>query len=134
MTNLKYKSLFSPHRNWINEQNVPNLLSSSDGYICSDVDLVWTNRNQQKIMLLEEKCKMAEPSKSQSKLLKFVSDCIKRSCSKKYYGLHCIQFEYEAPDDGGKIFLDGEEITKEEYLKFLQFKADKRFYENSWFR
>jgi len=132
MTNLKYKSLFSPHRNWINEQNVPNLLSSSDGYICSDVDLVWANRNNQKIMLLEEKCKMAEPSNSQSKLLKFVDNALKQS--PKYYGLHLVQFEKERPDDGGKIFLDGEEITKEEYLKFLQFKADKRFYENSWFR
>jgi hypothetical protein len=70
-------------------------------------------------MLIEEKRYMGDcrfPQKTQfKKLLKNIRK------SELFKGFHLVQFENTSPDDG-KIFLDRKEITKEQLIKFLQFK------------
>lgn len=88
-------------------------------------------------MLLEEKCFRAVSSYAQrdthgiiNQALAFAFNhpdfCLKRLSSRRpvkimYHGYHVIQFERTSPEDG-RIYIDGEEVTIEQLLSFLQFK------------
>lgn len=80
---------------------------------------IWKNRKTGKWMLIGEQRYMSEPIYPQKQLFDTLHNVCKNDPNCR--GFHLIQFEKTNPEDG-KTFLDGKEITKEELIKFLQFK------------
>ena len=101
-------------------------LSSSNGYVTSDIDYVWNDYNSNKFMFIEEKCNMATSDFSQSKTFKLVRSSINNS---NFYGFHLIQFENTNPSNG-KVYLDGEEIPEEQLEEFLKFNLPEVWYDS----
>jgi hypothetical protein len=109
-----------------------NCPDSFDGYSVTDIDFVLMNYMTKDVMLLEEKCRNAEPSYNQHKILEKLNKWIKIGVLMddepgwKYHGLHLIQFEKEGPDDGGEIKIDHKLVTNEQLKKFLSFEFFKK--------
>jgi hypothetical protein len=81
-------------------------------------------------MFIEVKIKMGQPSKSEHGEIVNISNHM-RGCpvvtdkhgKSVWCGYHLIQFENTTPDNG-KIFLDGNEISREEFINFWAFTID----------
>jgi len=101
---------------WLRSQDD---LDSSIGYVATNIDYIWKNYKTGQWMLLEEKRYMSKPTFAQSNLFKFLDALVRDD--NKYYGFHIITFEKTNPEDG-KIYLDGNEITKEQHKRFLKFE------------
>ena len=94
-------------------------------FTVTDLDFCLFNHKTKKFMLLEIKCRMAEPKEWQRDALAMVNSLIKvgmgyssQYLDWKYLGTHLIQFETE-PFDIGSIYLDHEEIKESELIEFL---------------
>jgi len=100
---------------WLRNQD---RVSSSKGYVATNIDFMWKHIKSGKWMLIEEKRYMSKATWSQRELFKIVHKaCIS---DPNYCGIHLIQFENTSPDDG-KVYIDNKEVTHEELIKFLQF-------------
>ena len=96
----------------------PDLISSTLGYVTTNLDFFWKNYKTGEFMLLEEKRYMAKPAYYQTKIFEQLRNAFKDD--PKFKGLFLIQFESTNPEDG-KIFINNKEITKEFLLEFLSF-------------
>ena len=115
MTRQSYYQKGSPFSEWLRKQ--PEI-DSKLGYVTTDIDYVWRNYKTGLFRILEEKCRMQEPTYPQRTTYKILNKSI---VNPHYRGLYLVQFENESPDDGA-IYLNGKEITKQELLDFLRFK------------
>jgi len=106
---------------WLREQNG---IDSSLGFVASNIDFFWRNYKTGLWMLLEEKRFMANLKTFQAKMFAGLEGCIK---SPNFKGFHLIVFEKTSPEDGS-IFVDDEEISKTELIKFLRFEMPDNFY------
>lgn len=101
---------------WLRQQKE---IDSSLGYVASNIDYIWSNYKTGEWMLIEEKRHMSDITYCQKNLFKKLRLAIQ---DKLFKGFHLVQFENTGPDDG-KIYLNRKEITKESFIKFLQFKG-----------
>jgi len=124
MTLQRKYSGASNFSNWLRSQSG---IDSSLGFVATDIDYIWSNYKTAYWMLLEEKCKLAEPSFCQNKLFQIIDKVARADIN--YRGLHLIQFENTSPDDG-KIFIDGRHVLKETPIRFLQFNEPTNSYTN----
>jgi hypothetical protein len=108
-------------------RNEPQL-DSSKGFVTTNLDYIWSNYKTGRWMLIEEKRYKSTMTYAQIQQFKKLHAVAKQD--DRYYGFHLIQFENTSPEDG-KMWLDGKEITKEEHIKFLEFKADVEFYKSN---
>ena len=102
--------------NWIRDVKE---LDSSEGYVATDIDLMWHNYNNGKFMFIEEKRYLEEPTQCQMNFFRKLHRI--NSSEEDYYGYHIVQFEKEGPLVG-KIFLDREEVSLKEFINFLKFE------------
>ena len=100
---------------WLREQ--PEI-DSKLGYIATNIDFMWRNYKSKLWMLIEEKRYMNQVKRWQMQMFKLIDFFC--SADKNYRGFHVLKFENSNPDDG-KIYLDGNEITRQELLDFLRF-------------
>jgi hypothetical protein len=105
----------TPFGHWL--RNQPRL-DSSEGYVATDIDYLWSNYRTGEWMLIEEKCRMAYPSATQKELLLR----LRKVCQKDplFRGLHLLQFECETPDDG-QMFWNKHPISTENLIAMLRF-------------
>ncbi len=102
---------------WLRQQ--PEIDSKRCGYIATNIDYVWNNYKTGKWMLIEEKRYGRCVGFPQSDIFELVHNaCVG---DKNYCGFHILIFENTSPDDGW-ISLDGERVTKDELMSFLQFR------------
>jgi len=101
---------------WLRKQKE---IESELGFVASNIDYLWSNYKTKKWMLIEEKRYNCEINFCQKELFTKLHNAID---DPNYKGFHLVQFENTSPDDG-KIYLDREEITKEELIKFLRFET-----------
>lgn len=99
---------------WLREQSE---IDSKKGWAATNIDYMWTCWKTGKWMLLEEKRRGCKVSWSQQKLYDKVNLACKSD--KNYMGFHILTFENTSPADG-KIFWNGNEISKEQLIKTLQ--------------
>ena len=100
---------------WLREQ--PEI-DSALGYIATNIDFMWRNYKSKLWMLIEEKRYMSKVKRWQMQMFKLIDFFC--SADKNYRGFYILTFENSNPDDG-KIYLDGNEITRQELLDFLRF-------------
>jgi len=96
------------------------------GYRNYNLDCVWWkkegfNKEPKYWMLIEEKRHMADCKGDQKLTYVWLHKKLMKSKDSTYKGMHLLQFEKTSPEDG-KIYLDRQEITKEQLINFLQFK------------
>lgn len=115
----------TPHSLWLREQ--PDI-DSKFGYNTCDIDYVWSNGLF--YLVMEEKRFMAKMSKKQNDLYKIIHNDSKNNIM--YKGCHIIQFENTTPDDG-KVFIDGNEVSRNTYIKWLRFEAHNDMYNTIMF-
>lgn len=99
-------------------RGVPEL-DARRGYTASDLDLIWSNWQTGEWMLLEAKCRKARLKPFQRFLFERLAELCK--ADPNFHGFHELTFEAESPEDG-RIWLDGQEITRETLIAFLAFK------------
>jgi hypothetical protein len=125
----------SPFSAWV--RNHPELDSRNYGYDFEDLDCIWHQYVDGKMMLLEMKQYMTLPSYAQVDTHSIINQCVKFACSHpdfylnrknksrptkiQYFGYYVVKFERTNPEDGC-IYINGIEVTKEEFLRFLQFE------------
>lgn len=102
---------------WLREQ--PEI-DSQLGFLATNLDYVWTNYNTGEWMLIEEKRYMSKCKPWQRSLFNTVHKSIKKDSL--YKGFHLLQFEKTNPEDG-KIFINCNEVSKDQLGLFLQFNA-----------
>jgi len=100
---------------WLREQEETD---SRLGYVATSIDYVWKDHKTGQWMLIEEKRYGAHVKQWQVQMFNMLDECARSDSN--YRGFHYIIFENTGPDDG-YIRLDGEIVTKEELLSFLQF-------------
>lgn len=121
MTRLRNDTHSTEFGLWLRQQKE---IDSGFGYIATNVDYIWENYKTGNFILLEEKRYKSDLTFSQKNQLKRLSCELWESS--KFKGFHLLQFENTNPDDG-KIYLDRNEISKDQLIKFLQFKLESRF-------
>lgn len=102
-----------------------HLPDSYYGYRVSDLDWVLANVSTKKIMLLEQKNYGSKPRKWQETLFADIDRWISTGIfyddrGWEYLGFHKVVFERTYPENG-KIWFDGQEVTKEELTNKLSF-------------
>jgi len=114
-TKIRYDSHSTEFGLWLREQ--PEV-DSSFGFVATNLDYIWTNHKTGEWMLIEEKRHGGFIKFYQQKLF----DRIDKLCKADplYYGFHKLIFRNTSPDDG-VMWLDGEQITKAQLLRFLRF-------------
>lgn len=116
MTKPRYDEHSTEFGLWLREQ--PNI-DSSLGFAASNIDFMWRNYNTGQWMFIEEKRCNGKLTWSQEQIFDIIHNACKNA--KGYCGFYVLTFEHTNPDDGC-IYLDGDEITKEELLQFLCFE------------
>jgi hypothetical protein len=116
MTRPRYDSHSTEFGLWLREQEE---IDSKEGFVTTNIDYLWSNYKIGLWMLIEEKRYNSKPSKPQHNLFQIINKAAWNDPN--YKGMHLLVFENTSPDDG-KIFLDKQEITKEELIKFLKFQ------------
>jgi hypothetical protein len=107
---------------WLRKQRD---ISSSIGFIATNLDYMWQNYKTGEWMFLEEKRHNSKMTWSQSQQFEVI-DAAVRNCI-KYRGFHLIVFGNTSPDDG-LIFIDDEEVSNKDLLEFLRFDKRKEWY------
>lgn len=100
---------------WLREQSE---IDSDKGYVATNIDYVWQNYKTNEWMFIEEKRHGQQPKFYQKRIFDILNWCAEHHPAFK--GFHVIVFENTSPDDG-LIYLDGQEVTKFQLLKFLTF-------------
>ena len=118
----------SPFGDWLRAQAA---LDSRDGWLASDLDMIWLNTATGEYMHLETKCRMAVMKEWQRRLFR---DLVRRPClpDTRYRGFHLLQFEATNPLDGA-TYIDGRRVTLRELLDFLAFSAPADWYHNDYY-
>jgi len=110
----------TPFSNWLRTRKE---IDSYLGYRACDVDFFWGFERGcivvTKHMFLEEKRWLGEPRPFQWRIIERMHEI--HLPHTDYYGYHLIQFENTSPEDG-LIFVDRMETSKDDFIKFLQFK------------
>jgi hypothetical protein len=107
---------------WLRDQ--PDI-DSKFGYTATNLDYIWSNYNKPGLwMLIEEKRHNTRMTYAQEQQFKVLDNAV---CDVCYRGFHLIVFEHTSPDDGC-IYLDRKQISTEDLITFLQFKADAGYY------
>ena len=109
---------------WLRKQRE---IDSGDGYTTTNVDYVWRDYKRDLWMLIEEKRYGYMPKPTQISIFKLLDSGAKNIAN--YRGFHLLVFIETNPDDG-KIVLDGNEITRQELLTFLQFNSNGDSYKS----
>jgi hypothetical protein len=91
-------------------------LDQSLGYVVSDLDCIIRNYKTGRMLMLEEKCRMAKPSYGQQTTLEIVHRAMEAAYPEKYAGLWLLQFEKEYPADGGEIWISRIDEPDQRYL------------------
>ena len=110
----------TPFSDWLRKQLE---ISSKLGFITTNIDYMWGNYKTGRWMLIEEKRHNARPTWSQEEQFEVLHDACRKGDS-NYRGFPLLVFENTTPDDG-KMFLDGDEITRAELFAFLQFVEEE---------
>ena len=106
----------TPFSDWLRTQDK---IKSNLGYSVTDIDYFWHDFNKGLFLFIEVKCHIGTLSWSQQKLYGLLHEALKNTDG--FRGVHLVELEKERPDDGGSIYLNGKEITKDELLMFLKF-------------
>lgn len=101
---------------WLREQKE---IDSSLGFVATNVDYLWRNYKTGCWMLIEEKRYGSIAKYPQTEMFSLLD----RACKNdpKYKGFHYLIFENTSPEDGS-ITLDGQQISKDDLIKFLKFE------------
>jgi len=102
---------------WLRNQKE---IDSHLGYVATNIDFVWRNYKTNLWMFIEEKRHGAHIKQWQVQIFNMLDKYARNDPN--YRGFHYVIFENTGPDDG-YIRLDGEIVTKEELLSFLQFES-----------
>jgi hypothetical protein len=100
---------------------------SSEGFTASDIDWVFRDTRENKIQIVEAKCKRAKLSLMQEIMYKELRKIFAAGIAATYgnsmtwYGVHVLQFENTSPANG-RIWWDGVEITQEQLVAFLEMR------------
>jgi hypothetical protein len=86
------------------------------GFTFIDIDTILRNHERQTFALLEIKCKAAPLSYAQSKIFNEMDEFLRRGVC---CGFFVLQFE-NTSFDNGKAFLNGQEITGDDFRTFLK--------------
>lgn len=119
---------------WLREQ--PELDSRRFTFDAENLDYIWHDYANGKIMLIEEKRYGAQPSYAQQDTHGIVDQALTFACEWglfkrlnprrpreiQYYGYHVIRFERTSPEDGW-IEVDGVRVTPEQLTRFLRFEG-----------
>lgn len=102
-----------------------HLPDSYDGFRVSDLDFILANVKTKKIMLLEQKNYASRTRQWQKSLFRDVDRWIAAGILHdqrgwEYLGFHSVVFERTYPENG-KVWFDGELVTKEELTNKLSF-------------
>lgn len=122
MTTARKDGKGTPFTNWLRDQKK---LDSSEGFLATDLDLIWYSRDGIKragfYYLIEAKNKLHRPKEWQHDLLcKIARNCKKDS---NFKGLIYLKFENTSPTDG-KIFWNDVEVSIDELIDLLAFEKD----------
>lgn len=100
-----------------------NLPDSSTGFCASDLDFIFWNWKNKKVMLLELKTRNSKPRPFQKLMWQHLNKWIKNGIDQEweYYGFHLIVFEKTNFDDG-LCYLNGNKITEKDLINFLSFE------------
>ncbi len=116
MTKQRYDNHSTEFGLWLRQQKE---IDSNLGFVTSNLDFIWRNYKTGDWILLEEKRYGGHCDYSQQQTLEWLDQHIIKD--NKYHGLHKLVFEKTNPENG-KMWLDGNFITKIELLKFLKFE------------
>ena len=119
MTQKRRDGLGTEFSNWLREQ--PEI-DSKLGFVATNIDYVWLNHKTGDWMIIEEKRYGHKPKFYQEKVFDLLDFCCNHH--HKFHGVHVLIFEKTNPDDG-KIFWDGEQISKARLLKILMFEDEE---------
>jgi len=108
---------------WLRSQS--SLDSRRAGFTANNLDYIWTNYKQNRVMVIEEKRFMAKLTYPQKRDFSWLDN--KLEGTPNYYGFHLIQFEKRSPEDGN-VFLDGSKISVDDLFSFLKFEAPPEVY------
>jgi hypothetical protein len=99
------------------------LNSSHDGQRVYDIDFCIWQKKYKKIMFIELKSHKSKPKDDQYLMFKLINSWIKKGINKEwtYLGYNLITFENKTFEDG-KCYLNNNEISEEELIKFLNFE------------
>ena len=104
----------TPFSLWLREQQE---LSSSLGYVTTNLDYVWRNYITGQWMYIEEKRKGGDVTRNQRETFTMLHNVAKENTS--YAGSHLIVFENTSPEDG-VTYLDRKPVTREQLIDFLR--------------
>ncbi|HUS99891.1 MAG TPA: hypothetical protein VMY59_06190, partial [Candidatus Thermoplasmatota archaeon] len=114
---------------WLRQQE--NCLPSKNATDCFTfhnldyIEYCYKGKNKGKWMLIEEKRYSSDIRYSQEQIFKQLESVY--FVDRNFLGCHLIQFENTNPEDG-KIYIDYEENTLDELIKFLRFEYPKKRY------
>ena len=108
---------------WLRKQSE---IDSRKGFNTCDIDYVWSDGTF--YMIIEEKRYMSKMSAKQMELYKIIHESCKND--NMYKGFHLIQFSKSNPEDG-IIYLDGNEISKNILLEWLEFRCKNYMYDTT---
>lgn len=96
-------------------------VEANDGFTFIDIDTILRNYEKQTFALLEVKCKQAGLSYAQKKIFNEIDAALRRGMGDgwQYLGFYILQFENTSFDDG-KAWLNGQEITGEDFKMWLR--------------
>lgn len=102
-----------------------HLPDSWDGFRVYNQDWILWDKNNKRLMLLEEKMFMKNIAADFRTLIRTVlHPALLKYCKEigmEYRGYHLIQFQNTGPEDGN-IFLDRKKVSKEFLIKFLSMR------------
>jgi len=104
---------------WLREQVE---IDSGLGYLATNIDYMWRNYKTGLWMLIEEKRFGRQPKLWQRQMFEIL-DRQARS-DPNYRGFHILIFEKTNPEDG-RMWLDGELVTKQSLISFLTFANEE---------
>ena len=90
------------------------------GFSVTDVDIVFYNWKTKRFMVIEKKCKMAEPKPAQHEFFRMLDNRLKQPLTDGWQFLraHLLQFE-NTSFSNGKAFIDRREISEAEAIRFF---------------
>ena len=93
---------------------------ANDGFTFCDIDAIVRNHKKQSLAIIEIKTRGANLTYSQEKQFNEIDEFLKRGvcCGWEYLGFFKVVFENTSFEDG-KVTINDNEVTKDEFLTFL---------------
>lgn len=109
-------------------------LASSKGYDAENLDYIWHQYKDGKIMLIEEKQHRGKPRFPQADTHSIIDQALATACANiefsrlsphqpkklRYYGYFLVQFEETSPEDG-RMWVNGNKISLSDLARLLAF-------------